>query len=120
MNANNSSQVTRRGVIATLLAGLFLPANLLKATSPSPKFQKVKWIKLDNEPVGTGDFWASYDPNTPERQGGKPIGDEPIYFRYNLQMQPVHNVYYGVPANKIGISNGAFWRPVGLVLSNLE
>jgi hypothetical protein len=52
-------------------------------------------------------MWASNDPNQPERQAGD--------YDYNLQMQAVHNGYYGTPAKKIGIGNGGFWRPVGLV-----
>lgn len=66
--------------------------------------KQIYWKRLINEPVTQGDFWASHDPNTPERQGD---------MGYNLQMQAIHPNNYGKPAKDIPLGNGAHWRPAG-------
>lgn len=99
---------TRRQVIKTILTsflGITTYLSISNQTTPR-KNKKVVWVRLTNEPVGVGDFWASTDPNTPERQGEN---------TYNLQMQAAHPNNYGVAADKIGRGNGDYWRPHGLV-----
>ena len=98
--------ITRRGAIVSLFIAILSTPRVLLAGVQLPKRQRVQWVKLKEEPVGVGDFWASYDPNTPERQAES---------GFNLQLQAVHPSYYGVPAKKIGIGNGSFWRPIGLI-----
>ncbi len=88
----------------TAVASLF--ALRIPLTSHKTTHRKVAWKRLKDEPAGPGDFWASNDPNQLERQADN---------NYNLQMQAVHNSYYGTPAGKIGINSGGFWRPIGLV-----
>ena len=108
----------RRGLLVRLaLAFLAIPNAIagVRAKKPEAKHVRVQWKKLTEEKIRIGDFWASHDPNTPERQGGGPTGNEPIYFCYNLQMQAVHPSTLGKSANKIGCGNGAYWRPISLI-----
>lgn len=63
---------------------------------------KITWTKLTTEKLECGDFWASVDPNTPEKQAQN---------SYNLQMQAVHPSKYGEIASNVVVGNGAFWRP---------
>jgi hypothetical protein len=97
---------TRRSVLGLLLALLVAPF-ASKAAKPQPKYRKVKWVMLIDEPVCPGDLWACHntDPNEPERQGE-------TYF--NLQMQAIDPSHYGIPAKDISRGNGDYWRPVGL------
>lgn len=67
--------------------------------------RKIYWKQLREETLQCGDFWASQDPNTPERQG------EPSY---NLRMQAVHPSDYGKPAKDVPLGNGGHWRPAGV------
>ena len=70
------------------------------------KSAKVIWKQLPKgEPIQCGDMWARFDPNTPEKQSGHD---------YNLQMQAVHNDYYGTPAYEKQYDEGCLWRPVGI------
>ncbi len=97
--------------LRTALKGFFTLPVLTSFASramsqPNPRQVRVAWVRLTSEVVGVGDFWFSDDPNTPERQ----LGD-----RYNLQGQAVGTHCIGKPACTIGIGNGAFWRPTGLV-----
>lgn len=98
----------RRGLMKTVLvacATVFLPASV-NAGLRRDKYRRVGWTKLDAEPLAPGDFWASDDPNTPERQGESD---------FNLQMQAVHSSYCGAPANTIGCNSGGYWRPVVII-----
>jgi hypothetical protein len=96
---------TRRGAIVALLTLISTPFTL-RASRSSSGHQKVSWIKMQDELLRAGDFWASHDPNTPERQG------EDLF---NLILHAVHPNNYGVPASKVGCNSGGHWRPVGLV-----
>ncbi|MDO8579527.1 MAG: hypothetical protein Q7R72_01495 [bacterium] len=109
-SVRNHQILTRRSTMAILLTALLAPLGILKASNSRPKQQKIAWIRLKDEPVGPGDFWASYDPNTPERQGEQ---------LFNLQLQATHPLNYGVPADKIGRGCGDYWRPIGLVMLDL-
>jgi len=79
-----------------------------KPTAPQPRYRKIKWIKLNEETLSPGDFWACMDndPNEPQQQGTP---------GYNLQMQAIHPTRIGQVAKDIPLGNGGFWRPVGLV-----
>ena len=71
--------------------------------------QKVVWREIVTEPLQCGDFWASYNPNTPEKQGNP---------NYNLQMQAITPQAYGIVPNSgnpvTNLGNGAYWRPVAV------
>lgn len=73
---------------------------------------RIMWIKLTNEVIQLGDFWASEDPNQMERQ------DED---GFNLQMQAVHPNAFGHKADEnhssVNLGNGAYYRPVGIVIT---
>ncbi len=95
----------------TLLGLVSIAITSVTARFTKPKIarhRKVAWKQLSDEFVGPGDIWASHDPNTPERQQGD--------FSYSLVMMAVHFSNHGVPAKKIGIGNGGFWRPIGIVV----
>ena len=68
------------------------------------------WRRLtSDDKLQCGDFWASEDPNTPEKQRG---GCD-----YNLQMQAVNSTHYGTSPDRWsndqqGTDRG-YWRPVG-------
>ncbi|MBX4209080.1 hypothetical protein KW799_00045 [Candidatus Parcubacteria bacterium] len=70
------------------------------------KYQKIVWVKLTKEPLTPGDFSATEDPNACDRQGED---------NFNLQLQAVHPLKYGISADDVGRRNGDFWRPVGFV-----
>lgn len=95
----------KRRNLFTAFLGLFVTST---ATAATPKYQKVKWLKLYDEPLRPGDFWAAggQDPNEPERQGET---------NFNLQMQAIHPMHYDKRAKAIIRGNGDYWRPVGLV-----
>ena len=95
-----------------VLLAFFATATVAKSETQNnlsePRYGKVRWVKLHDEKVGPGDFWASnnHNPNEPERQG------EDVY---NLQMQAIHPNNYGTPAKNVPRGNGDYWRPVGIV-----
>lgn len=66
------------------------------------------WRQLTaDDKLQCGDFWASEDPNTPEKQTGE---------GYNLQMQAVSTSAYGDrPQDRAVPTCGGrgYWRPVG-------
>lgn len=93
----------------TLLGLVTITITSVTARFTTPKIarhHKVAWKQLSDELIGPGDMWASHDPNTPELQGE---------YHYSLQMQAVNHRNYGTPAKEIGIGNGSFWRPIGIV-----
>jgi hypothetical protein len=101
----NLIPVMKRRNLITLFIAIFGTPIVVAA---EPKYQKVKWLKLDQEPVCPGDLWAAggQDPNKPERQGE---------INFNLQMQAVHPMHYNQRAKDIARGNGDYWRPIGLV-----
>jgi hypothetical protein len=106
--AMRTPATSRRNTFLGLLCALLGSITKLGAKSPEPKYHRVQWKKLHNEPVGPGDMWVCHetDPNTPERQSED---------YYNLQMQAIHGSDHGTPAKDICRGNGDYWRPVGIV-----
>jgi hypothetical protein len=99
--------LSRRKTILGLFTVAITSVTARFAIAKTTKHNKVVWKKISNEIVGPGDMWASHDPNTPERQQNDS--------NFNLIMQAVHCSNYGTPAKEIGIGNGGFWRPIGIV-----
>lgn len=99
--------IKRRSIVGALFA-LFSIVPKSVAITNEPRYQRIKWIKLEDEPVGPGDFWVSHntDPNTPERQSESD---------FNLQLQAINPSHYGTPAKDIPRNTGDYWRPVGLI-----
>ena len=99
---------SRRNTLLGVFCALLGLSQKVGAKALEPKYHRVQWKKLHDEPVQPGDMWAVHetDPNTPERQSE---------FDYILQMQAIHGSHWGTPAKDICRGNGDYWRPVGIV-----
>jgi len=111
--------VSRRQALFAFLGLVVGTSRAASILDLKPKSSKIRWVKLHEEAIQLGDFWASHntDPNTPERQSSGAIAGEPLYFYYNLQMQAVSPSQYGVKAKDISRGNGDYWRPVEVIHS---
>ena len=95
---------SRRNTLLGLLCAALGSIKSLGAKSPEPKYYRVQWKKLHDEPVGHGDMWVMHatDPNTPDN----------LHF---LEMHRAGKHFHGIPAKDILYPNGNFWRPVAIV-----